>query len=304
MRNRSNLPLPAVFADYEPMRYGSGRVQREPSVLSIFEMTYLHFHRYLELGICVSGSGVCRVEGEEYPFTDGDVQVIFPFQSHLSINTGTENGKWYWAYLDPVPLLSEAGLSDPLRIETWLRNEMALCGIIDKREYPEIAKCVGTLLSEVYDPSESHVHPDESFAQCLYRLILELCDASAGHRMLPLGEVGNVLRIAPALDQIKASLESGEIPEVSSLSGLCCMSVSNFRRVFGSTIGVPPKEYIAACCVRKAQMLLLTSELSILDVAMAVGFLDISGFNRRFLAEVGMTPSEFRREFSAKQIRA
>lgn len=298
MQNRSTSSLPAVFADYEPMSCGSGRIKSEPSVLSIFEMTYLHFHRYIELGLCVSGSGICRVEGEEYHFSDGDTQVIFPFQKHLSVNEGVENGKWYWIYIDPVSILFNSGFADPVKIETWLRTEMALCGIIDKIKYPEIAAGIKTVINEVYNPSLTHIHPEESFAHCLYGLIIDMCDASAELKKLTLGETGQAINIAPALDRIKSGLDCGDIPDVSSLSALCNMSLSNFRHLFVKIIGVSPKEYIASCCIRRVQMLLITTDLKILDAAMAVGFSDISSFNRGFITKVGMTPSEFRRRYS------
>ena len=79
MRNRLNSPLPSFFAPAPEALLSAPRPGPHP--LEVYDITYLHFHDNLELGVCVSGQGACQVEGVLYPFSAGDVQVIFPFQS-------------------------------------------------------------------------------------------------------------------------------------------------------------------------------------------------------------------------------
>ena len=88
MRNRSFLTLPSFYVHAEPSRLDERSAEAGP--LEIFDITYLHFHSVLELGVCASGRGTCVVEGENMPFAEGDVQIIFPFQRHLSRSEGGE----------------------------------------------------------------------------------------------------------------------------------------------------------------------------------------------------------------------
>lgn len=95
MRNRSFLTLPSFYVHAEPSRLDERSAEAGP--LEIFDITYLHFHSVLELGVCASGRGACVVEGENMPFAEGDVQIIFPFQRHLSrseaANTAAGSGR-------------------------------------------------------------------------------------------------------------------------------------------------------------------------------------------------------------------
>ena len=80
MRNRSIETLPVVLADFGtvPME----RIEKgwNPVRLMVYDVSYLHFHKNIELGYCVSGEGISYVDGKEYPFYAGDVQIIFPYQ--------------------------------------------------------------------------------------------------------------------------------------------------------------------------------------------------------------------------------
>ena len=77
MQNRSFLTLPSFYVHAEPGDLSERSAEAGP--LEVFDITYLHFHSVLELGVCFSGRGTCVVEGERMPFEQGDVQVVFLF---------------------------------------------------------------------------------------------------------------------------------------------------------------------------------------------------------------------------------
>ena len=70
MRNRSCTDLPSYYAPSP----GAWLKNDRPYPLEVYDITSLHFHDTLELGVCSEGQGVCRVEDREYPFCEGDVQ--------------------------------------------------------------------------------------------------------------------------------------------------------------------------------------------------------------------------------------
>lgn len=78
MRNRSKDNLPVFFTPYDVFSFTESE-RPFPAPLEIFDFTFLHFHNCLEIGYCLSGSGICRVEDREYSFQKGDVEIIFPF---------------------------------------------------------------------------------------------------------------------------------------------------------------------------------------------------------------------------------
>jgi AraC family transcriptional regulator len=83
------------------------------------------------------------------------------------------------------------------------------------------------------------------------------------------------------------------ISELASLAGL---SQFHFIRAFKHSVGRSPYQYILSERIRVAKETLSKSDLSIADVALAVGFSDASQLNRVFLKLTGSTPTAFRRE--------
>ena len=239
----------------------------------------------MELGVCVSGQGVCIVDGREYPFAAGDVQVIFPFQNHLSRNEGSENSRWYWLNVDPIRQLGEWGMPELPHLQKLLEGRMSLCGIIDRQRYPFIAE----LIRRITLPGEKSLR----FA-CLYTLIEELADASRGRPLLSLRPGRRFTRLEPAIELVHMALEKGESPSVAAMAEACALSPAPFRRAFHLALGQSPQQYILSAQMRKAQLLLLSSDLSVTQIALSVGYQDVSGFNRKFLQTFGMSPRAYR----------
>jgi YesN/AraC family two-component response regulator len=68
-------------------------------------------------------------------------------------------------------------------------------------------------------------------------------------------------------------------------------------RVFRERFGRTPIVYLREARLQRAQELLLTTDLSIAQVAAEVGFRYVSYFDRAFQQEFGMTPAGFRRSY-------
>ena len=73
------------------------------------------------------------------------------------------------------------------------------------------------------------------------------------------------------------------------------MSPFHFLRVFARVLGVPPHQYLVRARLRRAARLLADGERSITDVALDVGFADLSNFVRTFHRAAGVSPGHFRR---------
>lgn len=73
------------------------------------------------------------------------------------------------------------------------------------------------------------------------------------------------------------------------------LSPFHFLRVFSAVLGVTPHQYLVRSRLRRAARLLADSERSITDVALDVGFGDLSNFVRTFRRAAGTSPRGFRR---------
>ena len=298
MPNRSEYEYPSlpVIYEYVTAQYPEYTADKsQPVQLQVYDVTFLHFHNLIEIGLCVSGEGICYVDGEEYPFRAGDVQIVFPFQSHLSKNTGEKPSRWYWLNVDGTELLTKAGFTDVALIDRAINQEMGLSGILNREEYPRICQLAETMVYEVFDPRPERVHRLEYYASSFLMLLMELCEASGQIRKIPPKSSQRLKEIAPALLRIKTDVNEGVLPEVAGLPELCGMSVANFRRKFKTAVGISPKEYITACCIHRACRLLLGTDEKIIEISSQCGFHNVSGLNRCFLKYTGVTPSEYRK---------
>lgn len=287
--------LPAVYAAVHPVSDGFEiPVNPAPLSLEIFDVTYLHYHSMIEIGLCTSGSGVCYVEDQEYPFHTGDVQVIFSFQRHLSKSKGDLPCQWHWAYLDPYIVLSACGMANMKEIDRIINTEMGLCGILSKEKYPEPARLIQQIISEAISHKD---HRLELCAACFYTLLIELSRASSGLPKLEFHRDNGMLYLAPALDTLNTCVRDGQRARIEDLARQCGMSEGNFRRVFKKVTGLSPMEYLLTCSLRKAEGLLLTTDKSVLEISGESGFHSISSFNRSFVQRNHVSPSEFRRKY-------
>ncbi len=82
-----------------------------------------------------------------------------------------------------------------------------------------------------------------------------------------------------------------DLDSISRHSGL---SKFHFIRVFKEIYGQTPTNYIAELKVKKAQLLILKSNKELGDIALELGFSELSAFTRFFKGKTGMTPSSLR----------
>jgi transcriptional regulator GlxA family with amidase domain len=99
-----------------------------------------------------------------------------------------------------------------------------------------------------------------------------------------------LLRARDAMD--RAYAEPLDIP---SLARIAYVSESHFIRSFRAAFGETPNRYLQRRRVERAMFLLRSTDRSVTDICMAVGFSSLGTFSRVFRDIVGETPSQHRR---------
>ncbi|MGY1771639.1 helix-turn-helix domain-containing protein [Blastococcus sp. SYSU D00813] len=98
-----------------------------------------------------------------------------------------------------------------------------------------------------------------------------------------------MLRARDAMDRAYA-----EPLDVPTLAAIAHVSEAHFIRTFRATFGETPHRYLQRRRVERAMFLLRTTDRSVTDICMAVGFSSLGTFSRVFREVVGESPSAHR----------
>ena len=99
-----------------------------------------------------------------------------------------------------------------------------------------------------------------------------------------------MLRARDAMDRAYA-----EPLDVPTLARIAHVSEAHFIRTFRATFGETPHRYLQRRRVERAMFLLRSTDRSVTDICMAVGFSSLGTFSRVFRDVVGESPSAHRR---------
>ena len=82
--------------------------------------------------------------------------------------------------------------------------------------------------------------------------------------------------------------------DLNALAQRAGLSSYHYLRVFAAALGVTPHQFVVRSRLRHAARLLADEERSVTDIALDVGFADLSNFVRSFRRAAGVSPRGFR----------
>ncbi|MDR0711537.1 MAG: AraC family transcriptional regulator [Prevotellaceae bacterium] len=103
-------------------------------------------------------------------------------------------------------------------------------------------------------------------------------------------------RINKSLQYIHENI--GKDISVSQLAGASCITEDHFIRIFKREMHLTPLQYVNMKKIEKAQLLLLTTDMPVRDVAFELAIDNVSYFNRIFRQHTGTTPSSYRNGYN------
>lgn len=150
-----------------------------------------------------------------------------------------------------------------------------------------VGACIDAMLGEAQQPgpkSEEFIHSVTD------SLVLHLLRSSAGSPPSVSPRASAPVERTRAL--IESSLSEGlTLEELAEEAGV---SRSHFARRFRAETGVSPHRYQSIQRVEKAKTMLRESRMSLVDIAIELGFCSQSHFTQVFRAHAGVTPRRFR----------
>lgn len=97
--------------------------------------------------------------------------------------------------------------------------------------------------------------------------------------------------------QLKEFIEENLDQKISivQLASLVYLSQFHFARAFKEAVGITPHRYLTQRRIERAKILLAVTQLSVQEIAIKVGYINISHFTKQFRRYVGATPAAYRR---------
>ncbi|QUS38068.1 AraC family transcriptional regulator [Tardiphaga alba] len=123
-----------------------------------------------------------------------------------------------------------------------------------------------------------------------------LFERYAAASMTPIRQVRSPLskaQLAIATEMLSQGL--GDKVTLSDVAAACGLSRGYFIHAFRKTTGLPPHRWVLSHRIERARELILSSDLSLAQIAAVCGFADQSHFTRVFSRSVGTSPGNWRR---------
>ncbi|MCF0134349.1 MAG: AraC family transcriptional regulator, partial [Blautia sp.] len=273
----------ALLGDEWKREYGEG-------------LSKLHFHNYLEVGICYEGFGKVVLDEDIYDFAPGSIVIIPPNIPHTTNVEPGETAFWEWMYFDVEKALDDMFLKeDPSEKKEKLKQVYSFPYLIKRDNYPVISKVLELIISELNTKRSMYRLNINCLLQIFIVEVLRMNDVEERKEV----KLHEMMQIRTAIEYVHSHYNM-EI-KIRDLSKICNVSESHFRRVFYRCMNIRPLDYINLIRIENACELLKKTRLSMSEISDKCGFGNVTTFTRNFQKFYDMTPYQWQKALFASE---
>ena len=222
-------------------------------------------HETWEIILLLEGTGVCRIEGTDYPFEPGSIFLIPPGVMHQNIPDTS--------FRDICMLITEPfipGIATPLTLHDDRHGTMRALLEIQRRTFSE--------------KRVNYVNICDSIQQAIQHLLISWSRQPQPNEYLDWLVEQMRLNIGNCDFSVTEAIE--KIPLTSNYT----------RKQFRAIFGCAPVTYMNQLRIDEAKKALMAGSLPIGEIALKNGFEDTKYFTRLFKQDTGMSPSAYRKQ--------
>lgn len=220
-------------------------------------------HSHHEYVYCLRGQGRIEVEGTEHDFTAGTIYITAAHSPHME-RSGSETEIIFFHFDYP-----------PGQFATGV--------------FHDTDNSLLTLLRQLQHEEHTNEVRSEEMRTALLTQLLISTERSRINR--PQRE-----DIAPVLDYIDRNFQS-EI-DIRTLAKEQGYSYDRFRHWFRECVGTSPWNYVTEKRIGMAKHLIKTTNLSLTEIAYECGFSSSSLFSTIFRTKIGVSPTEYKKQYT------
>lgn len=275
-KNSKNILDPLIHWDDLQLLYVSYNNKNETLV-----PTAVHRHEEnLEIQYICGGRGHIRVGRRLFEVQAGDIMI---YNQGVLHDEAADPHEGMWFYNCGVRGLSLPKLED---------NCLLSKDVAPRMHTGDLSEEIRVMFHLLYKEVENNLPKNGEVTHSLLMTLLQIILYQLPHERQPHHKEKDKMLIA-CKDYIDAHYT--EELTVEGLAEFSHMSVSGFAHQFKKIFGFPPIQYIIRRRIGKAQTLLLSTDLSITEISLSVGYDNISYFNNQFKRFTSMSPQAYRK---------
>lgn len=238
---------------------------------------YPHLHREIELVCFFEGRAVAYADSVRCELEPGDVFIAFPNQIHHYESFGPER---YYLFIVNPEIMPE--LADQFNL--GLPHSPVIKGIANQPRVRETIEALYHACQKENSPFGSTMR--QGYLLALFSELLSRIPLSGLH----LGD-SNALRAIVSF----CTQNFTENLSLSLLEEKLHLNKYYISHLFSGKLGLRFNDYINSLRVSEACRFLLNSDYSITEISEKVGFNTLRTFNRAFIKQMGIPPTEYRK---------
>ncbi|MBE5868431.1 MAG: helix-turn-helix domain-containing protein [Lachnospiraceae bacterium] len=258
----------------------------------------LHKHEFIEIVYVISGKAVHKTAGGSYPVSRGDVIIV---------NFDT-----------PHAFYEQEGSEKFMAYDLMFKPDFLDTSLFSAHDFNEM--CSSFLFYSLF-PKQQAIGPDlhlagfsyEIFGDLFHKIYMEFTGQQKGYQeLVRVYIIELIIKMFRKLDSsAEGRLSSKQKEAVSAtvtylkenyhnhitleeLAMRIFLSKDYLNRIFREAVGLPVNAFLQKLRVEEACRLLSTTDIPVLDVAVACGFSDSKFFYAVFKRIMHMTPGEYR----------
>jgi AraC-like DNA-binding protein len=271
------------------------------------EADRLHWHEYLEIALCLEGTGEFVFGRRTERVEPGDVFVVDNSRPHVALPDPGGTLRLLLVLFRPELIAApgcrgfDSGYLAPFRWASEHGGERIPRATSLAAELTPILRELAAITAR-QGPNDRHLL-DANLRLALGILLHErpAGDRDAGQADAARADAARREQIRPVLSYVEQ--HPRERVTLGDVARIVHLSPSRVRHLFRDVSGVGFKEYATRVRLAEAKTLLLATDLSVADVADAVGYTNVHQFYTVFHRYCAMLPSEYRHWYTPERNR-
>ena len=252
-----------------------------------------HYHKEIEFILITEGQLTAFCPDEKLVLNKGDIALFGSHEPHKTLPTDLKLS-YYVFQVDLQNYWDQSSMGSMKRFSEMIRPLSALNYIF--QENPSVRAACGQLIRDIHEEMQHGQEGYDLAVSARFKEMLLLLLRHDRRGKLHYSDDAMLRRMQPVLDYVEAHL-SDKIA-VPDLCRQINLSYTYFIKQFKKTVGMSFTDFVSFKRIKKAEQLLLTNNMSIAEVAEAVGMTNMGHFYSMFRRYNDCSPGQFKERLS------